>query len=165
MPSADATSAIHCVHAGSACGASVAMSTSLFASRSPSATPTTSSSSTITADIRRAVPAIRWRVASSVIATVSDMPGSSTISAASVTSDGLIATIGDTRYAVAATNAEPTSSNTRAWSLDRAAICASRPRITPLAAATPTSASPPPKNTAIEPAVRPCITVDTARPY
>jgi hypothetical protein len=83
--------------------------------RSPSATPITSSSSTITADISRAVPAIRLRVASSVIATVSDRPGRNTTSDASVTSDGVIVgTNADTTPATSAANPAPSSSSTRA---------------------------------------------------
>ena len=115
-PIEDATSATQCAHSGSGDRRGlVNRDQRVRRARSPSATPTTSSSSTITADIRRAVPAIRLRVASSVIATVSDMPGNRMISAATVTSDGVTAATSTTTTPAAnAANAAPTSSNTRA---------------------------------------------------
>ena len=62
----------------------------------------------MTAESRRAVPAIRLRSRSSVIATLS-AAGEQTISAATVTSDGVIAKTLDAQPAANATNAAPTS--------------------------------------------------------
>jgi len=65
--------------------------------------------------MRRAVPEIRFRVASSVIATVSDIPGNKITSDATVTSDGVIPVhTADAMPAVNAANVAPRSSSTRA---------------------------------------------------
>jgi hypothetical protein len=60
------------------------------------------------------VPAIRLRVASSVIATVSDRPGSRSTSAASVTIEGAMSVHADSTPAANAANAAAISSSTRA---------------------------------------------------
>jgi hypothetical protein len=88
MPSADTTKATQMLHAGSGMGVSVAIVNSSAARRSPRATPSASSRRTTSAAMRRAVPETRLRVASSVIAVVSVMPGSSAMSAEMVTIDG-----------------------------------------------------------------------------
>ena len=70
---------------------------------------------TMIAATRRAVPDIKLRVASSVIAIVSDIPGRRTISEATVTSDGSIAgENAEPTDAANEANAAATSSSTRA---------------------------------------------------